>query len=301
LFNARCWISAVLIFLAVLSPSVLFAVARGNIDQLIFFLLVAGFFWIEHRSAASKVYFSGLLVVLLTVLKIYPIVAAALFLRYRNGVMKALLVAVFAIAALFLTSGHRLPAVFANTPQVAEVTFGSYPFFLAILQHAVPSWRPLIETRPITAKIGALLLGSLAAIAGAIYGGRCERFLPGIDFERARGCITVSCLTIFCFVFIAGANFNYRLIFLLGVLAYLVDDINPRVSEGVSKGMSLRSLPVAILILLLLWKPIRLFLPYELLDGTVFVIASAWLGNSLLSRRSTGSTALTPSLVSPSP
>jgi hypothetical protein len=297
LFNARCWISAVLIFLAVISPSIQFAVERGNIDQLIFFLLVVGFFWIEQRGAMSKVYYSGLLIVLLTVLKIYPIVAATLFLRYRNGVMKALLVAGFAITALVLTSGHRLATIFANTPQDADATFGSYPFFLAILQHTVRSWRPIIEARPIIAKIGALLLGSLAAVAGAIYGGRCERFLPDIDFERARGCITISCLTIFCFVFIAGANFNYRLIFLLGVLAYLVDDIN----EGVSEGISLRSLPVAILILLLLWKPFRLFLPHELLDGTVFVIASAWIGNSLLSRRSRGSSALTPSLLSPSP
>jgi Glycosyltransferase family 87 len=296
LFNARSWISAVIIFLAVISPSFLFAVERGNIDQLIFFLLTIGFFWIEHQRAAAKVYLSGLLIVLLTVLKVYPIVAAALFLRYRNGVMKALLVAMFAIAALFLTSGHHLQTIFANTPQRAEATFGSYPFFLTIVQHTVPSWRPAVESRPIIAKIGAILLGSLAAVAGAIYGKRFERILPRIDFERARGCITVSCLAIFCFVFSAGASFNYRLIFLLGVLAYLVDDIN----EGVSQRVPLRSLPVAILILLLLWKPFHLFLPHELLDGTVFVIASAWLGNSLLSRRSNCSTAVTPSLASPS-
>jgi len=301
LFNARSWISAVIIFLAVVSPSLLFAVDRGNTDQLIFFLLTIGFFWIEHQRAVAKVYLSGLLIVLLTVLKVYPIVAAILFLRYRNGVMKALLVAMFAITALFLTSGHHLHTIFENTPQRAEATFGSYPFFLTIFQHTVPSWRPIIEARPIIAKIGAILLGSLAAVAGAIYGERFERFLPGIDFERARGCITVSCLGIFCFVFSAGANFNYRLIFLLGVLAYLVDDINEGVSENVSKGVPLRSLPVAILILLLLWKPFHLFFPHELLDGAVFVIASAWLGNSLLSRKSNVSTTLTPSLVSRSP
>jgi hypothetical protein len=293
LFNARSWISAVVIFLAVTSPSLLFAVERGNIDQLIFFFLVVGFFWIEHRRAVSKVYFSGLLIVLLTVLKIYPIVAATLFLRYRNGVMKALLVAVFAITALFLTSEHRLHTIFANTPQEAEATFGGYPFFLTIIQHTAPSWRPIIETRPIIAKIGAILLGSLAAAVGAIYGERFQRFLPSIDFERAKGCITVSCLAIFCFVFTAGANFDYRLIFLLGVLAYLVDDIN--------EDVSLRSLPIAIIILLLLWKPFRLSFPHELLDGTVFVIASAWLGHSLLSRISSRSTALTPSSASPSP
>jgi hypothetical protein len=305
LFNARSWISAVLIFLAVTSPSLLFAVERGNIDQLIFFLLVIGFFWIEHRRAVSKSYFSGLLIVLLTVLKIYPVIAATLFLRYRHGVMKAVLVAVFAITALFLTSGHRLPTIFANTPQEVEATFGSYPFFLTIIQHTVPSWRPILEARPILAKIGAILLGSLAAVAGSIYGRRFERFLPGIDLERARGCITVSCLAIFCFVFVAGASFSYRLIFLMGVLAYLVDDINEggsvNVSGNVSKGVSLRSLPFAILILLLLWKPFRLSLPHELLDGTVFLIASAWLGNSLLSRESSRSTVLRPSLVSPSP
>jgi hypothetical protein len=292
LFNARTWISAIIIFFAVTSLSLLLAVERGNIDQVIFFLLVIGFFWIEQRRAASKLYLSGSLIVLLTVLKIYPIVAATLFLRYRNGFMKMLLVAVFAIAALFLTSGHRLPVIFANTPQEFDMTFGSYPFFLAISQHTVRAWRPIIEADQSISRIGALLLGSLAAAAGAIYGNRFERFLPKIDFERARGCITVSCLAIFCFVFISGANFDYRLIFLLGVLAYLVEDIN--------EGVSLRSLPFAVIILLLLWKPFRLSLPHELLDGMVFVISSAWLGNSLLSRISLRSTTLTPSSMSPS-
>jgi Glycosyltransferase family 87 len=293
LFNARTWISAILIFFAVTSLSVLFAVERGNIDQLIFFLLVIGFFWIEQRRAASRVYLSGSLIVLLTILKIYPIVAATLFLRYRNGLIKMLLVAVFAITALFLTSEHRLHAIFANTPQAVDATFGGYPFFLAISQHTVRFWRPIIEADPNIARIGAILLGSLAVAAGAIYGNRFERLLPNIDFERARGCITVSCLAIFCFAFISGANFNYRLIFLLGVLAYLVEDIN--------KGLSLRSLPFAVIIVLLLWKPFRLFLPHELLDGMVFVIASAWLGNSLLSRPSSRGTAMTSSWMSPSP
>jgi hypothetical protein len=284
LFNARTWISAMIIFFAVTSLSLLFAVERGNSDQLILFLLVIGFFWIERRSAASRVYLSGSLIVLLTVLKIYPIVAATLFLRYRNGFMKMLLVAAFAITALILTSGHRLHAIFANTPQAVDVTFGGYPFFLAISQHTVPFWRPIIEADPSIARIGAMLLGSLAVAAGAIYGNRFERFLPDIDFDRARGCITISCLAIFWFAFISGANFNYRLIFLLGVLAYLVEDIN--------EGVSLRSLPFAVMIVLLLWKPFRLFLPQELVDGMVFVIASAWLGNSLFSRISRRSTAL---------
>jgi hypothetical protein len=292
LFNARTWISAILIFFAVTSQSLLFAVARGNIDQLIFFLLVIGFFWIEQRRATSNVYFSGPLIVLLTVLKIYPVVAAALFLRYRNGFIKMLLVAVFAITALFLTSGHRLPTIFANTPLEFDMTFGSYPFFVALSQHTVRFWRPVIEANHSIARIGAILLGSLAAAAGAIYGNRFQRFLPEIDLQRAKGCITVSCLAIFCFVFISGANFDYRLIFLLGVLAYLVEDIN--------EGVSLRSLPFAVIILLLLWKPLYLSFPYELLDGMVFVIASAWLGNSLLSRMTSRSTALKPSSVSPS-
>src|SRR6266481_4543127 len=76
LFRAKTWVSAVIVFFAVASRPVLLAVERGNNEQVIFASLVVGFFLIEHQGPRLKSLFTGLLIVLLTILKIYPVVAA---------------------------------------------------------------------------------------------------------------------------------------------------------------------------------------------------------------------------------
>ena len=59
LFEAKKWISTILIYLAVLSRSVLFAVERGNTDQIIFFLLVFGLVVIDRQPARLRSYLRG--------------------------------------------------------------------------------------------------------------------------------------------------------------------------------------------------------------------------------------------------
>jgi hypothetical protein len=277
LFKARTWISAIIIFLAILSRPVLSAMERGNTDQIIFFLLVFGLFLIERQKTGLRSFLKGLLIVLLTILKIYPVAAVAIFIRHRKGAPGAILTATLSLAALVITAGHRLPVILANTPQDYQLSFGAYPFFLSISENVLRQAVPIIQDRHSILPIGAIFLGVPAMLIGAACGRRFDRFLPSLDFDTARGCIAIACLAIFCFAFTSGASYNYRLIFLLGALAYLVDDMNQRVT--------LRSLPTAVLVVLLLWKPSpRLSLMGEVFDGTVFVVASAWLGNALLSR-----------------
>jgi len=276
LFSARSWLSAIIIFFAVISRSVLFAVERGNTDQIIFSLLVLGLFLIDRQKNRLKPFFKGLLIVLLTVLKIYPVAAVVIFIRHRRGILKAVLTGTLSIAALVLTAGRRLPVLLGNTPRDSLLSFGAYPFFLALGEHTLRRTVAIIQAHNSTVQIGALLLGALAMLAGLACGDRLIRFLPPLDSDRARGCIAIAGLAIFCFAFVSGASYDYRLIFLLGALAYLVEDMN--------QGMSLNSLPAAVLIVLLLWKPSYLSSGGELSDGLVFIMASAWLGNSLLSR-----------------
>jgi hypothetical protein len=128
-------------------------------------------------------------------------------------------------------------------------------------------------THPGTASLAAVLLGAIALLTGASLSAKLDRFLPPLRSDHARGAIAIACLSIFCLAFIAGSNFDYRLIYVLGAIAYLVDDIDQRVS--------LRSLPAAIVIVILLWKPFWLSIAGESFDGLVFVMACAWLGNSL--------------------
>ena len=280
LFNARTWISSALIFFAVISPAVLFAVERGNIDQIIFFLLVFGLVLIDHRRVRLRPFLKGLLLVVLTVLKIYPIAAAAIFVRNRKGMLAAILTAALSSTALLLTAGHRLADVFENTPRDSLMTFGAIPFFLSIDSPTFHHVIPMIQDHYNGPLFGALFAGVLFMLVGAACGSRLDRLLPPIDRESIRGNIAIAGLAIFCFTFMLGANYDYRLIFLLPGFACLVEDI--------SQDMPLRSLPAILLVLLLLWKPTNLSSVGEVADGLVFVLASMWLGNSLLSRERTG-------------
>ncbi|HEU4635402.1 MAG TPA: hypothetical protein VFS41_04440 [Edaphobacter sp.] len=275
LLNARTWLTQVIVFLAIASHCVLFSIERGNSDELVFFLLVSGFFlaWRLRPPLRSRVV--SAVIVLLTVLKVYPIAASTVFLHRRQGWKRMLTTMLLAAAALLLTSGSRLLQVFANTPRDTDTSFGTFPFFYALSRHTVHSLAPLVLDHRLASPLGALLLGILGMVMGMRAGNTLGRFLPPLDPTRARGAIATACLSIFCFAFMAGASFDYRLIYLTGALAWLVDDLDRSATK--------RALPAALLILVLLWKPFWLSFTGELVDGAVFLMSMAWLGNALFS------------------
>jgi hypothetical protein len=175
-----------------------------------------------------------------------------------------------------LTSGSRLPAVFANTPRDTRDSFGSFPFFLVISQHTFRTSTSFFISHHAAAPIAAIILASLSLAAALLFYDRLDQFLPRLDFDHARGRLAVSGLAIFCFAFIFGASYDYRIMFLLPVVAWLTEDLN--------HNASLRSLPAAILILILMWSPFRFSSYHELPDGLVFVMATAWLGTAIFRR-----------------
>lgn len=274
LFRARTWISALVVFFATTSTAVLFAVQRGNNDQAIFFLLVVGLFLIDHTKINLRPALKSALIVILTILKIFPVVAVALLVRNRKGPLVALLTAALSIAALVITCGRRIPQVLANTPQDVFVSFGALPFFVGIFTHTSHQLLKMALHHPKAISLGALILAVLSVIAGLYFRKQLDYFLPPLDLDDSRGCIAAAGLAIFCVSFLRGSGFDYRLIFLLGAVACLVEDLNKRTS--------LRALPTAILFVLLLWKPDLLSPLFEVVDGLVFIVASAWLGTSLL-------------------
>ncbi|HEY2040896.1 MAG TPA: hypothetical protein VGG95_14595 [Edaphobacter sp.] len=276
LFNARTLLSGVIVFFAVASHCVLLSIERGNTDQIVFFLLVFGFFFIHRQRPELRSRLTGALIVLLTILKIYPMVAATVFLQRRRGWIPATLTVGTAIGALLITSGHALTFVIANTPRDPDMSFGAFPFLYSFTQHTMRSLSSFILQHRIAAPLTALLIGGVCFFAGTKMNDRLHDLLPPLDSNQTRGAIAIVCLSIFCFAFIAGSSYDYRLIYLTGALAWLVEDID--------KGNIRRSLPAALLILILLWKPFWLSITGELFDGLVFLMSSVWLGNALFAR-----------------
>jgi hypothetical protein len=274
LFTSEGWLTAALAFAGILSRPPLFAVERGNIDMAVFSLMIFAFFLIEHQKQTVRSFLSGVLIAFLTALKIYPIAAVAVFLRNRKGFRTALFVGLLSVAALLVTSGRNLSRVIENTPQFSVGSYGAFPLFVVMSLHSFHSLVTLLENHHMIASVGGVVIAGLSVFAGSVCRATVDRFFPPLDFDSARGCIAISCLAIYCFTFLIGSAFDYRLIFLLGVLAYLVCDLD--------KGASLRALPASIGLLLFLWMPItRWALAGQALDGLVFVAASAWLGSTL--------------------
>ena len=261
LFRARNWITAATILLALLSWPVLFALERGNTDLLIFAMLTLGALWMARGGRLVSTLWQGVLIVVLTILKIFPVVTVVAMLRSRKMVWKASIVAIVAVVALAVTSGSELVPTLRNTPQVTFESFGSLPLSVR-LGHPADRWA----------------IAVILAVAGILIGllGRdpLTRRLPRIDLYSARGFIAAAGLIIYGFVFFFGSSYDYRLIFLLCPLMYLVEELNQRITIG--------PLAASIVLLLFLWcarfEPGG---PKEFLDAVVFLGTCAWLANTL--------------------
>jgi hypothetical protein len=275
LFSVRSWTGALLVFLALTSRPILFAIERGNVDLVIFSLLVFGFFLIEQQRDEFKQFSEATLIVILVVLKLFPIATVVVFIRNRRGLITSLAVATLSLAALLITSGRKVPLILRNTPQARYFSYGAYPVLAAIVDPISWTIGRLVDENHGIASVTAILVACISVAVGTIYRQRLYKFLSELNFDTPTGCIAISGLAIYLFSFVSGASYEYRLIFLLGPLAFLVD--------GTSRGERSRSLPASILLVLfLVTRSEILRLPNEFLDAVVFIGSSAWLGTTLV-------------------
>ena len=274
LFRARRWTSGVIIFAALLCWPFLFAIERGNTDLAIFAFLIFGLLAIERTGKRSWALRQGSLIVVLTVLKVYPVATVVAMVRNRRAIVAAACTAALAVAALVITCGHDLRLVLGNTPWMTVYSFGSYPFLHQIGTLSGGRLDALMDEHGALPSLFALVLGLLMFAAGAKRRTGLTAILPEIDLETARGCICLSGLAIYCLAFVLGCSFDYRLVFLFCPLMYLIEDLN--------RGTSHRSLLPALVILAFLWSPyLGETLVGELLDGIVYATGCVWIGATL--------------------
>lgn len=271
LFSSRGWVAGILTYLSVLGWPLLWGVERGNIDVLVFGAAVFGFLLIRGRGEFIG---RAALIIVLTVLKVYPVVMAVVFLRQRNGWWRMFAVAAIAIVALVATSGHALQMVFRNTPHDAVRSFGAMVTLALATGHALRPEQPQRHLQAAAACLAIALAGS-AIWFGCRRAHAVCRFLPRLDVQDRFGALAVAGLAVYCFSFVLGANYDYRLMYLLLPLAFVL--------RGLSKKVSVNHVPVALLLIgyqLSLYKNVS-HVPY-MIDPLVFVVACVWLGESLL-------------------
>lgn len=218
ILGTRTLFSAIMAFFAMLSPAILLGMERGNSDFVIFVLLVLGIYASARSPAAMRLPLTGVLIVSLSVLKLYPVAAALALARGRRGWMIAVSLAVFSAAAFLAAAYAHLPQIFGNTPQGFNLSFGSGTLFL----RAADSLGFAYDQRLAFRVAGSVIATGLGlAIFVLIWLGRFDQVtaaLPRVELGRPADDLAIACAAMFCFVFLLGSSWNYRLIFVVGVL-----------------------------------------------------------------------------------
>jgi hypothetical protein len=194
---------SVWVFAIVFSGATLLAVERGNNDLVVFSLL--------FMSAGVASLFRALPIVLATALKIYPVLAAPAFIKDK----KTLLISISVCVGILAFMWQELLSIRSGTPVAAGLSYGvaSIAAAAAMTPAKIPqSW------------LTVLLIGCVfVAYAGQfkIFDMRaaCE------DEQVERWFLLGAC--IYVGTFLLSSNWDYRLIFLILCVPYLLTIQNP--------------------------------------------------------------------------
>ena len=183
-----------------LSPSLMLAVERGNVDLLLYLMVLAAC-WLFARAALAL---ACAVLLAAGALKIYPVAAMLPVLRHRRGRLAAGACAVL-FAAFCFTQSADLAWVMANTPHDSMRSFGEFV--------ATERWQlPRI----------AGMAASAVGIAGAMLAAWAQRARPWTLPEDMRGAGFLAGSGILAACYLIGNNYIYRFWFAVLLLPQLM-------------------------------------------------------------------------------
>lgn len=204
-----------LMLVGAFSPAVLLGLERGNSDLLMFFLLACGIAGFSGKRRWGKATGAAAIVAAF-VLKIYPLLGAAMILGERKNAFLKYTLGYLLLAAsyLFWTRGD-LALIHQATPRATGMSYGADVLWMEIAQHG--------ERLGVAAKI-ASRIGLLLAAGLLVAGFSRRRTIPTATPDCVRSLAAFRTgATIYCGTFVLGNHWDYRLVFLLFTIPFLAD------------------------------------------------------------------------------
>jgi hypothetical protein len=187
---------------ALLAPATMLGVERGNVDLVVFALVVLGLLLVRRSPWAGAVP-----IVLAGVLKLFPAFALAPFLRFRRR-WPAALAAVVVLGAYGVATLGDIRVMRHVIPRVVVNSYGS-GVVVEALRLAGVSWvQSAAEVRYV--RLAVLALGLLLALALLRL-----RYSPPAVEDGLRLDAFWAGAAVYLVTYVFGSNFDYRLAFLL--------------------------------------------------------------------------------------
>jgi hypothetical protein len=284
LLKGRSWYHGVTALGAMISPSVMMGVERGNLDLLIL-ALVGSAALIYQERRVGRAYGAIALLGLGVTLKLFPMFCVSLAARFSRQTF----IFACAIAALSLIYlGLVVKYVFLigrNVPTTFILSYGYKAIFLGVDHIRSEAGLSPIELADtwVPASTAALVLICAATVAVNTFRNRREFCVVEIS---AAGTAFLFGAGIYCGTYLLGTNFIYRLMFLLLCVPQLQDWQIRRYEGGKATGIA--ELGLFVTVFGVLWlngnatgHSISLLLPH-LLDWFLFFCMAAVLMSNFL-------------------
>ena len=221
LLRGRCWYHGVISLFAIVSPTVLMGVERGNLDLLILALVGAAALIYEERRvgrACGAIAFLALGIAL----KLFPMFCVSLVARFsRQTFIFACVTAVMSLIYLDLAMQYVF-LIRRNVPTTFILSYGYKVVFLGVdhvRSEAGLSPIGLTDTWVPASTVAVVLI---CAVAFAVKSFRNGRGFCSVDISAA-GTAFLFGAGIYCGTYLLGTNFIYRLMFLLLCVPQLQD------------------------------------------------------------------------------
>jgi hypothetical protein len=221
LFRGGPWLNGVIALAALVSPSVMMGVERGNLDLLVLTLVAASALIYDERRLASSLAVVGLLSLGIA-LKLFPIFCVSLVARFSRKTFIVACVLSAAGCAYLTLAFQYLVLIRRNVPTTFVLSYGYKAIFLG-MDHMrdeaglspwqlANTWLPFLAT-------AFVLICAVAVATRSVFNKRefciIDRSSAGTAFLFGAG--------IYCGTYLLGTNFIYRLMFLLLCIPQLLD------------------------------------------------------------------------------
>lgn len=233
----------ILMTAAVVSPPALLLLERGNVDVVIFLLLTASALLYLWRARLA----SGATIAIAALLKLYPIGAAPMLLidQPRRKLVLAAFAMLIAIDAILLAP--ELAAIAATTPSSTGAAFGS-----AVLPNWLSPMMGFPRPDPALARgIGFSLFLLIFSIVAVIMlrtswpvASSWSRLSGAIHADRTASVLVLLGGGTIVMAYLVGASWDYRLVFLIPLIAGLA---------RVDWKRSRLAIPLAVVLVAQLW------------------------------------------------
>jgi hypothetical protein len=213
MWRVRTWREALISGLVLLSPAWLLAVYRANNDLVIFVLLAVAVWALQGSRAVGRAT-GAILVGAMAILKYYPVAAVVGVLgAARRREMLVLFALVAAVVALGWPSLVPAVAAISRYGFVVTASVGLQAFGVKVLGEALAPHAPAV-------------VAWLAGLAAGAAGFRLARQTgaPGRGGPERRWMAAALFGAVLVGAFVIGTSYSYKLVFLWGLLPWLVRD-----------------------------------------------------------------------------